>query len=301
MMGKILKRCKWCKSRLTVTYKCISVSDFNNLTSYLKKHLSPADRLCEVCFLNANDTPRKLLAEIGQGKNTHPVKESGSEDVPSKKIKLDIPKARSRNHVCFVCCKEIKKKSKKSLILSLEQKYFQELASLYLRSQGHVQSILMEVFCFYSRIKQISSVCFVEGKEIKELLSAMRTLTEMSSKLDFDDTVSLSDRDYLKLTGLNKARFNEVHSCMTSIRSTHVIITRTALALLLVKLRTGLSLPVLSLLFGINKCTCSKSVHAASPALMTDFVHIYLGFGHISRDEIITAIYNFCKTYFWRG
>ena len=36
-------------------YKCTSVSDF-------KKHLSPDDKLCEVCFIKANDTPREPLA-----------------------------------------------------------------------------------------------------------------------------------------------------------------------------------------------------------------------------------------------
>ena len=75
--------------------------------------------------------------------------------MPSKKIKLDIPKVRSSNHVCFVCCKGIKKESK-NLTQRLEQKRFQELASLYLRSQGHVQSILMEVFCFLNAILVLS-------------------------------------------------------------------------------------------------------------------------------------------------
>ena len=40
----------------------------------------------------------------------------------------------------------------------------------------------------------------------------MRKFTEKSSKLDFDDTVSLSDTNYLNLTGLSKVHVNEVHS-----------------------------------------------------------------------------------------
>ena len=117
----------------------------------------------------------------------------------------------------------------------------------------------------------------------------MRKLSEKSSKLDFNDTVSLRDTDYLKLTGLSKVQFNEVHICMTSVRSTLARSTRTALAVLLVKLRAGLSSPVLSTLFGINKRTCGKTIHEARSALTTYFVPKYLGFGHISRDEIIKS------------
>ena len=76
---------------------------------------------------------------------------------------------------------------------------------------------------------------------------------------------------------------------MTSVRSTPVRSSRTTLVLLLVKLRTGPSLPILSTLFGIKKQSCSIAIHAARSALMTGFVPKYLGFGHITRKDVIES------------
>ena len=131
-----------------------------------------------------------------------------------------------------------------------------------------------------------SKSCFAASEELQNLLTEMRKLSESSNKLDFDTPNNLSDSDYIRLTGIDKQQFMLMHSSMTSVRSTHVGGSRTALALLLVKLRTGLSLLILSILFGIKKQSSSKVIHAARSALMTDFVPKYLGFGHITRKDI---------------
>ena len=52
----------------------------------------------------------------------------------------------------------------------------------------------------------------------------------------------------------------------------------------LVKLRTDLSLALLSTLFGVKKITCSMAIHSARVSLMSNFVPKYLGLSHIERS-----------------
>ena len=66
-----------------------------------------------------------------------------------------------------------------------------------------------------------------------------------------------------------------MHSYLISVYSTAVRSSRLALALLLVKLSTELSLPVLPTLFGIKHGACSKAIHSARQALMADCAKVY--------------------------
>ena len=83
----------------------------------------------------------------------------------------------------------------------------------------------------------------------------MRKLTASSNKLDFDSPDFLLNSDYLRLIGIDKSQSEIMHRYLGSVRSTTSRSSRTALALLLVKIRTGLSLPILSTPFGLKKYT----------------------------------------------
>ncbi len=62
---------------------------------------------------------------------------------------------------------------------------------------------------------------------------------------------------------------------------------RTAIGLLLTKLRLGLSNRILSTLFSIGSVrTTAKIVHQAREALMKDFVPHFMGVKHITREQI---------------
>jgi len=54
------------------------------------------------------------------------------------------------------------------------------------------------------------------------------------------------------------------------------------------KLRTGLSLSVLSTLFALQKKRVSRAIAAARTALLSMFVPNFLGTNHISREDFIT-------------
>ena len=95
----------------------------------------------------------------------------------------------------------------------------------------------------------------------------------------------MTDEDYARLTGITKDQFNIVHKSLSSLQSTSLRSTRTTLAMLLVKLRTGLSLAVFSTLFGVKKITCGMAIHSARVSLMSNFVPKYLGLSHIERTK----------------
>ncbi len=62
---------------------------------------------------------------------------------------------------------------------------------------------------------------------------------------------------------------------------------RTAIGLLLTKLRLGLSNRILSTLFSIGSVrTTAKIVHQVREALMKDFVPHFMGVKHITREQI---------------
>ncbi|CAG2205757.1 unnamed protein product [Mytilus edulis] len=107
-------------------------------------------------------------------------------------------------------------------------------------------------------------------------------------RLDFDDPNSLTDEDIVSLTGITKEQFEFLVSSVSKLKKSANRSPRTAIAILLVKLKTGLSHRYLATLFGIgSKRKVSKIVQQAKSALSEDFVPSYIGFHHISRDEII--------------
>ena len=56
----------------------------------------------------------------------------------------------------------------------------------------------------------------------------------MSHTLNFEYSTAISDEDYMRLTGISKLQFDEMLSHLSTVRSTSVRSSRTALALLLV-------------------------------------------------------------------
>ncbi|XP_033729800.1 uncharacterized protein LOC117318996 [Pecten maximus] len=62
---------------------------------------------------------------------------------------------------------------------------------------------------------------------------------------------------------------------------------RTCVALLLVKLRAGISNKLLSTLFNIGKSSVRRAIVSARKALSEHFTRNYVGFQHITRNEVI--------------
>ncbi|CAF0824726.1 unnamed protein product [Didymodactylos carnosus] len=127
---------------------------------------------------------------------------------------------------------------------------------------------------------------------IKELQSHLEQIKPQSlfkprTILNFDAAFLYSDEDYGCLTGIDKEQFNSLTE-IVRMRNTENRSIRMAIGCLLTKLRTGLSNQVLATLFAYSdRRVVGKINHSAYDALLRDFVPQYLGFHHITREEIL--------------
>ncbi|CAF4907643.1 unnamed protein product, partial [Rotaria socialis] len=121
-------------------------------------------------------------------------------------------------------------------------------------------------------------------------IQSKRFSSSDQKRFDFDNPLSLSDDEYQILTSLTKVQFEDLASYLfdSNIRNSSNRSIRNALAILLCKLRLGLSLNILAVLFQLpDKKAVSRSLKTVRTALMTRFVPSNLGFNHITRQEII--------------
>lgn len=102
-------------------------------------------------------------------------------------------------------------------------------------------------------VNKVSGECFLNAEEINELLNGVRSFASRRG-LDFDTTGALTNDDYWNLTGVTINQFNSMlESVQNRLRNTLNRNTRTCLAIVLMKIRTGLSYYVLSTLFAVSK------------------------------------------------
>lgn len=126
--------------------------------------------------------------------------------------------------------------------------------------------------------------------DVQILISKWQIIFQKQKRLDFDDSHSLSDEEYKAFTSLTKIQFNDLMSRLSTydIRNSSNRSIRTTIAILLCKLRLGLSNTLLAILFQLSdKRAVSRTVKSARGALMKNFVPYYLGFNHITCHEII--------------
>ena len=126
--------------------------------------------------------------------------------------------------------------------------------------------------------------------DVQLIISKWQILFEQQRRFDFDNREFLSDDEYRIFTSLSKAQFDDLvwQISESSIRNSSNRSIRTALAILLCKLRLGLSNSLLAVLFQLpDKRAVSRSLESARNALMSEFVPKNLGFNHITRHEII--------------
>ena len=126
--------------------------------------------------------------------------------------------------------------------------------------------------------------------DIQLLLSKWQMFYENQKGFNFDNSQTTSDDEYHALTDLSKSQFDDLISqiLQSKIRNSCNRSTRTAITILLCKLRLGLSNKLRAVLFELsNKRTVSRVLESAISALMSEFLPYNLEFSHISRREII--------------
>ena len=106
----------------------------------------------------------------------------------------------------------------------------------------------------------------LDSDDVQLLISKCKLFFQMRKRLDFDNTLSLSDDDYKIFTSLSKDEFDDLVSQVsrTDIRDSTNRSIRTAIAILLCKLRLGLSNRVLASLFQLpDELTISRAIKSA--------------------------------------
>ncbi|CAF4500569.1 unnamed protein product [Rotaria sp. Silwood2] len=107
---------------------------------------------------------------------------------------------------------------------------------------------------------------------------------------DFDPPFSMSESDCYNLTGISKANFDHLVKLLadSNIKNSSNRSFRNAVGLFLTKPRLGISNKVLTTIFQFsNSQAVSRTLAAVRQAMLTHFVPHYLGFNHISRQEVI--------------
>ena len=132
--------------------------------------------------------------------------------------------------------------------------------------------------------KMLSSI------DLQLLISRWQMQFERKKRFDFDNPQFLSNDDYNILTGLSMSQFDDLISQISTsdIRNSSYRSIRTAIAILLCKLRLGLSNRMLTILFELSdKRAISRALESARRALINSFVPYNLGFTHVARREVI--------------
>ena len=138
---------------------------------------------------------------------------------------------------------------------------------------------------FAIRHQQLNS-CDVQLR----LSKAQNLFKNEKKRFSFDDPRDLNDDEYRLLTSLSRNDFNELVEIISSsgIRNSCNRSIRTAIGIYLCKLRLGLSNRLLACMFQLpNKRTVSRIIDSARQAISKDFVPSNLGFGHVTRQDVI--------------
>jgi hypothetical protein len=107
---------------------------------------------------------------------------------------------------------------------------------------------------------------------------------------DFDLPFTMSEVDCYNLTGISKLNFEHLIQLLgdSNINYSSNRSLRNAVGLFLTKLRLGVSNKVLTTIFQFsNSKAVSRTLTAVRQAMLLNFVPHYLGFDHVSRQDVI--------------
>ncbi|CAF1464569.1 unnamed protein product [Rotaria sordida] len=139
------------------------------------------------------------------------------------------------------------------------------------------------------RPREIMQISF-SSTDILTWLDKFRDHYNSIRYFDFDPPFSMSESDCYNLTGISKGNFEHLIKLLvdSNIKNSSNRSFRNAVGLFLTKLRLGISNKVLTTIFQFsNPKAVSRTLAAVRQAMLTHFVPYYLGFNHISRQEVI--------------
>ena len=212
-----------------------------------------------------------------------------------KSIQLQISCTAKSHRRCIVCKAESTKRT--HMVVVPEEAKTQAFIDAFILIHSNSRCCPQHLIGKYFRQdvlkdlsnQSVSSSTSFSRTDLTDLLDRTRQMIKSTGKLNFESPMSMSEDDYVNLTGLTREQFSAVCSVVASkIRSSDIRSPQTCLAVLLVKLRTGLSNSLLGTLFAMTKHQVQRCVHTARSAMMKHFVPLYLGFDHISHREFVS-------------
>lgn len=126
-------------------------------------------------------------------------------------------------------------------------------------------------------------------EELVEWIDAITNeATRTKLPIDFNEDSKMSNEEYEVFTGLNRQQFDDLLTfCRADLRNSPCRTARNALAIFFLKLRLNLPQRILAYLFGItHKQRISDILRTVTKSLLKRVVPKYLGFNHISRQEL---------------
>ncbi|XP_061180161.1 uncharacterized protein LOC133188674 [Saccostrea echinata] len=235
---------------------------------------------CLNCYTKFYKSIKKTSKETEQDYEP-PAKSLKSDAKSPNIIPLPIVSSGKSHSSCVIC----KKRTSRLLTLSAERRHHIFILSGHLLLSGArcCRSHLAPDFSLKddairclenssSGSRSVHDTTYFNKTDIFSLISTIRAaaIRNKKNRLDFDSSNGLSDADYVNLTGISRADFDDVVSHVQSIRATKNRSIRACIALLLVKLRTGLSHRMLSTLFNIEKCGVRRAITTAREEIIQE-------------------------------
>lgn len=127
-------------------------------------------------------------------------------------------------------------------------------------------------------------------QHILNLLETYRARVNSKYYINFDEGTSLTNIDYIQLTGFTRTQHNQIlsHIPAGALKNSTTRSVRSALGYLLMKLKLGVSDAVLASITGVHsKRQISRIIASVRVALAEHFVPSYLGLSHITRQDVI--------------
>ena len=209
-----------------------------------------------------------------------------------KSIPLNIPSTPRTHKYCIICQAKGNSRNRLCVIPSRARTQAFIESSVFIDSRNRCCPNHLDCKNFLTaealeKVKRTKERDIYSRSDLTGILFNMREFLKESSHINFDMPYLMSDDDYISLTGLSKASFADLCSQCSGLRNTTVRTSRTCLAIVLVKLRLGLSNNILSILFGLKQTQIQRCIHAARTSLMQGFVPQNLGFQHITHDKFV--------------
>jgi hypothetical protein len=169
--------------------------------------------------------------------------------------------------------------------------------------QDHLLSSIWLKWSDLQYVKSIRDQLPMQPLSVTEdvFLALLQTTEKMAASratLDFDDDTVLGEEEYKALTGLSKHHFTQLTQVASEggLESTRIMPVRRALALFLMKLRTGEPNAILASLFNLKMPRqVGRVIQRVVVALKRSFVPYHLGINHLTREQAITHIPDYCR------